>query len=206
VLAFLYGRRRGYVLLPRRGEPRRSQPPGGERGPDDWVLYDEHGFAELDLPGSWHAFRPKKTETAPQAKQAGRARYVALVSECKGDFADDVTLDAHSEMTRRSLGETVRMINMRGPTYRFVAGRAAVQYEFDALSNSVRLIYLHTTVDGDRAFHQIVCRSTRSQYDRAAFEQLLDGFRESSGPPRPPAPEDQMPVFVSSTGSAYDVH
>ena len=189
------------MLRPRRAKTQNGGPP-----PDDWVLYDEHGFAELPLPGNWQAFRPKKSDTAPQAKQASRARYVALVSECKGDFADDLTLDAHSEMTRRSLGETVSIISMRGPTYRFVGGRAAVQYEFDALSNSVRLIYLHTTVDGDRAFHPIVCRAPRSHYDRAAFEQVLDGFRESSGPPRPPSPENQMPVFVPSTGSAYNVH
>jgi hypothetical protein len=197
VLAFLYGRQRGHTMVARAETPSSA----------DWVLADDHGFAELVLPATWGRFHPDKAGN-PQAKQTTGARYVQIVSESKGDFAEDVTLDGHSEMTRRLLGKNLTLLDMHGPMYRFVGGFAAVQYECDAVRNSIRLKVLHTSVNGDRAFHQIVCRSPWSQYDRTAFEHLLDGFRERPGPvPEPaPSPKHDMPIVVSETRSAYKVH
>lgn len=196
-LAVLYGRRRTHSFVPR-GED--AAPTVGE-----WALADDRGFAELMLPATWKRYRSDRSGN-PQARQANGARFVQIISECKGDFVEEVTLDGHSAITRQLLGENIRLLSMHGPTYRFVGRYAAVQYECDAVLNSVHLRFLHTTVDGDRAFHQIVCRSPRSQFDRAAFDRLLDNFRESPGPPPPPDVEDQMPVLVSDTGSDYKVH
>ena len=199
-LAFLYRRRR-HAYAP----PNEEAVPAVTPDSAEWVLADDHGFAELVLPTTWRRFRADGAGN-PQAKHARRARFVQILSECKGDFAEDVTLDGHSALTRRLLGENIRLLSMQGPIYRFVGRYAAVQYECDAVRNSIHLKFLHTTVDGDRAFHQIVCRSPRSQYDRAAFDRLLDGFREPAGAAPPPKVEDQLPVFVSDTGSAYKVH
>jgi hypothetical protein len=99
----------------------------------------------------------------------------------------------------------VRLLAVRGPQERQVAGFRAVQYELDALSDRTLITYLHTTVEGHRAFHQVLAWATRSWFDRPTFETLLDGFIERPGPDPRPQPTQETPLEVAIT-SRYDVH
>ena len=113
-------------------------------------------------------------------------------------------LHEHSLRTRKTLGESVRILAMRGPEEREVGGFKAIQYELDASDDLTLLTYLHTTIEGHRAFHQVLAWATRSCFDRATFERLLDGFSETPGPdPRPLAPISQVSVEPQSR---YQVH
>jgi hypothetical protein len=67
------------------------------------------------------------------------------------------------------------------------------------------LTYLHTTVAGRRAFHQVLAWATRSWFDRPTFERLLDGFAEQAGPDPRPQPVQSTPIEVP-VSSRYDVH
>ena len=81
-----------------------------------------------------------------------------------------------------------------------------MQYEIEGFFQHTRVKYLHTTIAGRRAFHQVLAWSTYSRYDRAAFDGLLNGFTEmpdletAAQHLSPDAPHHVMPV------SQYEVH
>lgn len=175
------------------------------RRPPSGVLTDaELGLARVTLPPGWRAAADLNEGSWLQALDPLRGRYLIVLSESREDFEEAMDLHEHSLRTRKTLGESVRILAMRGPEEREVGGFRAIQYELDASDDLTLLTYLHTTVQGHRAFHQVLGWATRSCFDRATFERLLDGFSELPGPdPRPLAPVSQVAVEPQSR---YQVH
>lgn len=174
------------------------------RGRVKYAHGDQEGFAEIDVPRGWRPVGCEESSVNVKVKQTNRRRFVMILSECKGDFTPDVTIDVHSNMTRTHMAANMEVLGTRGPVHREVGGFPAVQYEIDAAANSRTWIYLLTTVAGDRAFHEIVCCAPRSQYDRTVFERMIDGFRERPGPPPPPPLHAVVPRSAGRRG--YEVH
>ena len=170
------------------------------------VLDDsEVGLAQLNLPAGWMPATDLNDGSWLQAVDPLRNRYVMVISESREDFDTDMDVQEHSSRTRTALASSVQLLAVRGPQERQVAGFRAVQYELDALTDRTLVTYLHTTVDGHRAFHQVLSWATRSWFDRPTFEKLLDGFAERPGPDPRPRPTQETPLEVAIT-SRYDVH
>jgi hypothetical protein len=86
-----------------------------------------------------------------------------------------------------------------------VGGFDALQYEVEASTDTGPLVYLHTTIAGNRAFHQVLCWSARATYDRGAFERLLDGFTERPSSMRGETAAGPQLVYAVQP-STYEVH
>jgi hypothetical protein len=124
-----------------------------------------------------------------------------VISEAREDFEPGFDLSEHSLLTRQPLTRKLRVVGFRGPETREVRGFAALQYEFDAFAGSLYMTYLHTTIQGDRAFHQVLGWAPHSRFDRATFEQLLDSFTEiPRSDPGPAVP------YVPQLPGHYEVH
>jgi hypothetical protein len=170
------------------------------------VLGDtELGLAQVTLPPGWIPASDLNDGSWLQALDPLRNRYLIVISESREDFDPEMDVQEHSSRTRAALAGSVRVLAVRGPQERQVGGFRAVQYELEALSDRTLLTYLHTTVEGHRAFHQVLAWATRSWFDRPTFERLLDGFVEQTGPDPRPQPVQKAPVEVPVT-SRYDVH
>jgi dihydrofolate reductase len=170
------------------------------------VLGDsELGLAQVTLPAGWMPATDLNDGAWLQALDPLRNRYLVVISESREDFDPAMNLQEHSSRTREALAASVRVLAVRGPEERTVGGFPALQYELDALMDRTLLTYLHTTVEGRRAFHQVLTWATRSWYDRAVFEGLLDGFTEQQGPDPRPQPMQVTPLEVP-VASRYDVH
>jgi hypothetical protein len=104
--------------------------------------------------------------------------------------------------------EAIRVVACSGPERRTVGGFDAVQYEIEGFFQQTRVKYLHTTVAGRRAYHQVLAWAPFTRYDRASFERVLNGFSElpdvatasRTEPSAPPQPLQVIPV------SQYEVH
>ena len=140
-----------------------------------------------------------------QAVDPLRNRYLIVISESREDFDGGMDALEHSSRTRAALAGSVRVLAVRGPEERVVGGFRAVQDELDAVTDRTMLTYLHTTVEGHRAFHQVLTWATRSWFDRPTFERLLDGFTEQPGPDPRAQPLQVAPIEAPAT-SRYDVH
>jgi hypothetical protein len=162
-------------------------------------------MAQMNLLPGWIPATDLNDGSWLQALDPLRNRYVIVISESREDFDPEMNAQEHSLRTRGSLASSVRVLAVRGPQERQVAGFRAIQYELDALSDRTLITYLHTTVEGRRAFHQVLAWGTRSWFDRPTFERLLDGFVELPGPDPRPQPIQQTPIEVPVT-SRYDVH
>jgi hypothetical protein len=170
------------------------------------VLGDsEVGLAQVTLPTGWIPASDLNDGSWLQALDPLRNRYLIVISESREDFDPAMDVQEHSSRTRAALAGSVRVLAVRGPQERQVGEFKAVQYELDALSDRTMLTYLHTTVEGRRAFHQVLAWATRSWFDRPTFERLLDGFAEQAGPDPRPQPLQSAPVEVP-VSSRYDVH
>ena len=155
----------------RRLVPRRRLPEG--------VLLDRVlGLARLELPLGWRAASDLNEAASIEAMNAQHGRHVIIISDAVEDFVPEMTLYEHSLNTRAELTNSIRVTACSGPERRTVAGFESVQYEIEGFFHNTRVKYLHTTVAGRRAFHQILAWSTVSRYDRNVFDGLLTGFTE----------------------------
>ena len=181
-------------LMPRRGLP-------------EGVLVDRVlGLARLELPQGWRAANDLNEAASIEAMNAQHGRHVIVISDSVEDFVPEMTLYEHSLNTRAELTNSIRVTACSGPERRTVAGFESVQYEIEGFFHSTRVKYLHTTVAGRRAFHQILAWSTFSRYDRQAFDGLLSGFTE--GPDLTTAASELAPdacLHVVPV-SQYEVH
>jgi hypothetical protein len=178
------------------------RPPGG-------VLVDKtQGFARLELPSGWRPARDLNETASIEAIEPLRGRHVIVISDAIEDFVPEMTIYEHSMNTRSELTNSIRVVACSGPSRRTVGGFDAVQYEIDGFFQQTRIKYLHTTVAGKRAFHQVLAWATYTRYNRDAFEHLLNGFSESSGPPPSVEPKPTLPLELQSPvpASRYEVH
>jgi hypothetical protein len=167
---------------------------GWRRPAGDALLDEELGLARLQLPSGWRPAHGLNEGACLQAIQPLRGWHVIVISESLADYAIGVTVHEHAEITRSLLTRGIKVIKITGPEVRTVAGGQAVQFEIEGFHDNTWLKYLHTTVAGRRAFHQIIAWATQSQYKREVFESLLDGFTELPGPdPVRRAPPDRDP-------------
>lgn len=171
------------------------------------VLVDRAlGLARLELPEGWRPARDLNETATIEAMNAVHGRHVIVISDAVEDFVPEMTVLEHSESTRSELATSIRLIACSGPQRRIVGGFESVQYEIEGFFQQTRVKYLHTTVAGRRAFHQVLAWATYSRYDRAAFEHLLNGFTELPGAEAVSAAVGPAECLQVVPHSNYDVH
>jgi hypothetical protein len=163
------------------------------------------GFAAIALPAEWRQTTSLDCHAALQAVDWFHCRYVIVISESLEDFDETVDLRGYSRSAGTRIMEAVELLDISGPFERAVAGFDAVQFEYKTRVNGQKITYLHTTVAGRRAFHQVIGWSASSSFNRRAFDTLLDGFAERPGPV-PERPGTGASPIQPPTTSRYTVH
>lgn len=159
---------------------------------------DELRLAQLKLPAGWRPARDLNEGAALQAVNPLYGRHVIVISEALEDYALGVSVHEHARVTLALLVRGVEVTSISEPEHRTIAGYAAVQYEVEGLHDNTWVKYLHTTIGGRRAFHQVIAWATQSRYDRQVFQTMLEGFSEQPGPEpiRRPPPHGLTRVMV----------
>ena len=178
------------------------------RQPDTRVLVDQSlGLARLELPDGWRQAQDLNETASIEAINALHGRHVIVISDSIEDFVPEMTVYEHSVNTRSELTGSIQLISCSGPERRVIGGFDALQYEIEGFFQQTRIKYLHTTIAGHRAFHQVLAWATYSRYDRESFERLLNGFSElpdlaTAAKSAPPLAD---PLHVTPA-SRYEVH
>jgi hypothetical protein len=160
----------------------------------------ELGLASLRLPVRWRPATSLNEQAVIQAADPLRQRFAVVISEPREDFDGSIDLSDHAGRTLAQLADSLRVVAINGPTERTVGGCRTLQFEVEGYHQGVRLVYLHTTIEGRRAYHQVLVWSTRSAYDRRLFDDVIDGFEELPGtePTLSPAPPRVIEAQVQS--------
>ncbi len=114
-----------------------------------------------------------------------RIAFLIVLTEPKDNFDPDLGFREYAGNRLSTFQKTLEKVQSRGgPTDLLINGRPSVQYEFDAIitENKLRILYLHTTVDGKAAFHQVIAWTTFSRRDqnRKDLEQAILSFEDLS--------------------------
>ena len=170
------------------------------------VLTDDEGLVRLEYPPDWCATGSLSDRASIQLRDRRHRRFVLVFSEAREDFEAGMTLERHSALTRAQLMGALQVFEIHGPDYRHVGGFPAVQYVIEGSINASIFRYLHTTIQGARAFHQVLCWTNRSRFDRRELDRVVDGLSELAGPPPTWSSGNVRPAIPVEPGSAYDVH
>lgn len=154
------------------------------------VLTSADGRYQITVPGTWRRDPELNAEAALAASNRAAEMYVVVISESKEDFADDVTLDTFTEVTRQHMMSKVADADANPPASVTVSGYPARQYTLRGTVEKFKAAYLITLVQTPGGFHQIIAWTLNSRYDKnfGTLLEVTDSFKETGAPPPPPAP------------------
>jgi hypothetical protein len=147
------------------------------------VITSDDGFCQLEIPNDWSLRSDLNDYANIQAANLKKEVYVITISEYKIDFADDTTLESYSDITYQTFVDSLTdPVMISGPTQLEINGRRALQYEIRGEVEGVRAVCLHTSVDGEKGFHQVLAWTLISKYEKnlALLRSVIDSFREIS--------------------------
>lgn len=145
------------------------------------VVTSSDGLTQVTLPAGWRKGTDLHEEAELQVLARGKNAFAIVLTEPKDDFDEGFTHTDHAELTFDKLLDGLGEAEIvRGPDSLRIGGRAAVQYEVIGSVRSLRIVYLHTTVDGADSFHQILAWTTPSRIDRnrADLDTIIASFSE----------------------------
>ncbi len=131
------------------------------------VVQSRDGRTQMVVPASWSEQSDLNEQADIQVANPRKELYVIVLSESKQDFDADMTLEEHSVLTRSLLLQGIRNGQVSyGPIQFEIGGYPAVQYQLRGSVDKVKLVYLHTTVEGANGFHQIIAWTLPSRLNK----------------------------------------
>jgi hypothetical protein len=143
------------------------------------VIRSTEGCCSVRVPGSWVEEKDLNEQANLQASNRLKELYIIVISESKEDF-QDMTLASHSELTRTGFIESLKTPQVTGPTDLAVDNNPGVQYEISGAINNVKVVALHTTVETDAYFHQILAWTIKSRVEKnkPILQSVIKSFKE----------------------------
>lgn len=140
-------------------------------------LYDANRWCKITVPGDWKIMEELNAEASIQAGNMGKDAYAIVLSEDKSDFFA-VDLASVAELASTAIEGALLSPERKTTDVVRVGGRKAVQYQISgALPDTrVRIVYLHTIVQGHRAFYQILTWTSEDNF--AANRHLLNSISQ----------------------------
>jgi hypothetical protein len=145
------------------------------------IIQSDNQDFHLTKPRGWKVDNKLNDEADIQIANEKKEGYFIVLSELKTDFEVTVDYKRHSQITRDLMKEELTNYQeVSDPMTVRINGMKGVQYEITASVDEVRIKILHTTLDGDRYFHQLIGGSLYSKYDlnKLTFDKILNSFHE----------------------------
>ena len=76
-----------------------------------------------------------------------------------------MTLQRHHQITRDAMLKKMTNASAIEPVELTINGQAALQDEISGTQEGTNIVFLHTTVEGDKHFHQILAWTSKSRWD-----------------------------------------
>ena len=170
VLALLYVTGCGLSRGLRKGS-KTNRPPS--------VLKSSDGACQISLPAGWGENRELHDSAELQAANESEEMYVIILQESKEDFRE-MTIDKHSETTREVLEESLTAPQVKEPTRSTIDGHPSLQSEVRGTAENVNVAYLHTTVETETRYYQIIAWTLSSRFikNRSKLQEVIESFHE----------------------------
>jgi hypothetical protein len=145
------------------------------------IIRSTDGCCSVTVPGSWKAEKELNAQANLQASNRLKELYIIVISESKEDF-EDMTLEHHSELTRTEFVKSLSTPQVSEAASVTVNKKDGVQYEISGAINNVKIVALHTTVETDKYFHQILAWTIKSRLEKnkPILQNVIQSFKEDS--------------------------
>lgn len=130
--------------------------------PDGWMVEEVGEDADIVM-------------TDPQTKG-----YFVVLSKPKSEFDKDIDYKQYSKLSRVHIKKHNKDYQeVSGPIDVDIHGMTGIQYEMTVVKEGDKLHYLHTMLDGERSFYQLIAVSPIATYNshKPTFENILNSFR-----------------------------
>lgn len=144
------------------------------------TIKSDDGLSKIVIPPGWKVRSDLNDEADIQVGDLRNNGYLIVLSESKVDF-DQIGYKEHSRLTRQGFIEGMEKGKITsGPSYIKINNRRAVKYQMQGTVNGVKIHYFHITVDGEKAFHQILAWTVPSKLDknRGNIDFVVNSFQE----------------------------
>ena len=144
------------------------------------VVKSGDGRFQLTVPAGWRE-DPSLHERAGIRASNGRLEmYVIVISESKERFADNMTLEGFTTITRDNMMKKVGSPQATPPHSVTVSDAyPGMQYGLQGEVDNVPVAYLVTDVETPKDFHQIITWTLRSRIDKneATLQKVTNTFQ-----------------------------
>ncbi len=134
------------------------------------------GWVRLQIPGSWNDLPELGADASLKVGNKFAEQYLMIFTDPKSDFRG--TLDSFSQLTTKRMLSKLGDASASAPTSLTINGFRAVRVRMEGTANSVRVVYLHTSVETPDGFHQILQWTLPSREKTAfpVFEEVASTF------------------------------
>jgi hypothetical protein len=145
------------------------------------AVFTSDQLLKIQIPSHWQILKDMNTEASLQVGNLSREEYLIVLTDLKSDF--EGSLQDHAQITTRIILKNVTAGKINEPKEFQINGMPAIQYEISGTVDRTRIIYLHTTVEANDAYHQILSWSLPSKKKTAfpVFHRVLKTVTESGG-------------------------
>ena len=144
-------------------------------------VYSTDNGSRLRVPVRWGEQTDLNAGANLQVGDLRAEEYLIVISEPKSDFPANWTFRNHSDVTRQLLLDNLGVqASVSSPSQLTVNGRQAVQYEIRTQLQGLKVVYLHTTVDGEDTYHQLLSWTLADRYPRnqSVLQSAIASFEE----------------------------
>ena len=159
-------------------EERVDSPLNGTPDTESRNLISRDSLCQITLPKHWVVMKDLNDEASLQAGNSFREEYMIILSDYKSDFVG--TLEDHANVTSQSLlglleGGTKSDFEMFE-----INGLRTLQCEITGVSDLTRIVYLHTTIEGELCYYQVLTWTLPSKMPGAMepFKEVIPSFKE----------------------------
>jgi hypothetical protein len=143
----------------------------------------ENGQIQVNLPSGWSKTQGLNEKAELQVAKASNNMFLIVLSESKQDFekaGQKLNLQKHSDLTRGILLKNLTNGQQSQPKSLTVNGKPAVQYEITGSIDKLNVVYLHTTVETDNNYQQILAYTSQDEFakNRPEMEEVINSFQE----------------------------
>lgn len=145
------------------------------------VVKSDNEALRITKPRGWVVDNDLNDEADIQISNESKEGYFIVISEVKTDFEQYMNYEKHSALTRGFVRDALfDYQEISGPTAVEINHMKGVQYEITGSIDGLKIVYLHTTLEGTRYFHQLIAWSLPSTYteNKPVFDKITQSFYE----------------------------
>ena len=144
------------------------------------LLENEDQGVQLTVSEGWNNVQELRPDADLYVAHEEREMYVLVLADARRSEVGNFDLADNSATYRRTLAGELSQVQPQAVTgVTSVNGLDAVQYEVRGRVDNVPIVYLHTTVEGEVNYYQVVAWTTAEDYSAARpdLQAVIESFR-----------------------------